>query len=219
MTTPLALQIVVTPQAKVTFDAPTPRDGQTLILAGPEGGANVGGVMSSQGGAPLEGQPVTFASSAGGVEFNPATVTTDGNGAFQTLMTIGQSGEVSYSINYEGASFAAPVAVTVLGDLNLAVTAVTTPLIAGVVGTMDVKLTDQTGNPVANEKITFADVPNVTIASASGDGVFTTDSHGIAQAQISSSVAGTYTLTASHSSNKVASVSETVTVVANDCGN
>ena len=39
VTTPLALQIVVTPETKVTFNAPTPRAGQTLIVAGPEGGA------------------------------------------------------------------------------------------------------------------------------------------------------------------------------------
>ena len=75
-----------------------------------------------------------------------------------------------------------------IGDLNLAVTAVTTPLTAGETGTMEVKLTDQTGKPVANEQITFANVPNVTIASVNADGTFTTDSHGIARAQISSEI-------------------------------
>jgi hypothetical protein len=137
----------------------------------------------------VAGVPVTFTATSGGIAVTQATTDATGS-ALATLSTAGDPSNRTITVTAAAGAATSTVPVTVAGT-KLTLTG-SSSLVMGGQGTYNVGLVDSAGNGIAMKAIPITSTAGNTLSAAT----VTTDSTGHATFQMTASVAGNDTLTA-----------------------
>lgn len=194
----------------VTASAGTVSGKTTVTIAAAGGGQQTISVITSQPQIPSDGSqnatitalvrdasnnlvsgvPVTFTATSGGIAVTRATTDATGS-ALATLSTAGDPSNRTITVTAAAGAATSTVPVTVAGT-KLTLTG-SSSLVMGGQGTYNVGLVDSAGNGIAMKAIPITSTAGNTLSAAT----VTTDSTGHATFQMTATVAGNDTLTAS----------------------